>query len=29
MEKKTHTYIKELQVEDYFGDISFFSDLNR
>lgn len=29
MQKKTHTYIKELQVDEYFGEISFFSKLNR
>ena len=29
MQKKSHTYIKELQVDEYFGEISFFSDLNR
>ncbi len=29
MQKKSHTYIKELQVDEYFGEISFFSRLNR
>lgn len=29
MQKSSHTYIKELQADEYFGDISFFSDLNR
>ena len=29
MHKKTHTYIKELQVDDYFGEIAFFSELPR
>ncbi|CDW82005.1 UNKNOWN [Stylonychia lemnae] len=29
MQKKSHTYIKELQVDEYFGEISFFSQLNR
>ena len=29
MQKKSHTYIKELHVDEYFGEISFFSELNR
>lgn len=29
MQKKTHTYIKELIVDEYFGEISFFSNLKR
>ena len=29
MQKKSHTYIKELVVDEYFGEISFFSDLKR
>mmetsp|Transcript_26768 Transcript_26768/g.25790 ORF Transcript_26768/g.25790 Transcript_26768/m.25790 type:complete len:548 (+) Transcript_26768:611-2254(+) len=29
MQKKSHTYIKELQIDEYFGEISFFSELNR
>jgi hyperpolarization activated cyclic nucleotide-gated potassium channel 2 len=29
MQKKTHTYIKELNIDEYFGEISFFSELNR
>ena len=29
MQKLTHTYIKELQVDVYFGEVAFFSDLNR
>lgn len=29
MQKKTHTYITELKFDQYFGEICFFSDLNR
>ena len=29
MQKSTHTYIKELLVDEYFGEVAFFSDLNR
>ena len=29
MQKSSHTYIKELHVDEYFGEISFFSELNR
>ena len=29
MQNSTHTYIKELQVDEYFGEVAFFSDLNR
>lgn len=29
LQKSSHTYIKELKVDEYFGEISFFSDLNR
>ena len=29
MQKITHTFIKELKVDEYFGEISFFSELNR
>ena len=29
MQKKSHTYIRELQADEYFGEISFFSELNR
>jgi CRP-like cAMP-binding protein len=29
MQKSTHTYIKELQIDQYFGEVAFFSDLNR
>jgi len=29
IQKSTHTYIKELQVDEYFGEIAFFSDMNR
>ena len=29
MQKRTHTYIRELQANEYFGEISFFSDLCR
>lgn len=29
MQKKTHTYIKELQADENFGEISFFSELKR
>lgn len=29
LQKVTHTYIKELNVDEYFGEIAFFSDINR
>lgn len=29
LQKATHTYIKELQVDEYFGEIAFFSDISR
>lgn len=29
MQKSTHTYIKELQQDEYFGEVAFFSDLCR
>ena len=29
MQKSTHTYIKELQQDEYFGEVAFFSDLSR
>ena len=29
IQKSTHTYIKELAVDQYFGEIAFFSGLNR
>ncbi len=29
MQKSTHTYIKELLVDEYFREVAFFSDLNR
>lgn len=29
MQKKSHTYIKELLVDEYFGEIAFFSEMTR
>jgi CRP-like cAMP-binding protein len=29
MQKKSHTYIRELVVDEYFGEVAFFSDLSR
>lgn len=29
LQKSTHTYIKELNVDEYFGEIAFFSDIQR
>jgi CRP-like cAMP-binding protein len=29
LQKSSHTYIKELNVDEYFGEIAFFSDILR
>ena len=29
LQKSTHTYIKELNVDEYFGEVAFFSDIHR
>ena len=29
LHKRTHTYIKELAIDEFFGEISFFSGLKR
>jgi CRP-like cAMP-binding protein len=29
LQKSSHTYIKELNIDEYFGEIAFFSDIHR